>query len=192
MTPVSFIAGRATVLALAHVDTDRILPARFLLQPGGDALFRDLRAADPACPLRPAGNPPILLAGPNFGCGAAREAAARALLVSGIRCIIAPGFGGFFPDMAARIGLLTIALPPDLFTALLDGVRRDPEVSVDLERERIRCAGFEYPFQLDRFMRDCLLAGLDELTITRDSAIADAIDRFEGADARRRPWATPV
>jgi 3-isopropylmalate/(R)-2-methylmalate dehydratase small subunit len=191
MMPVSFIAGTAVVLDDAGLDTGQILPPRFRAQPRG-ALFQDRRTADPGFPLRPAGNPPILLAGPDFGCGAAQEEAVLALLGGGIRCVITIGFGGIFCDMAAQWGLLTVVLVPDTFASLRKDALTGAEIAVDLERERIGCGGLSYRFRMDRFRWRTLLAGMDERELTRDSAIADAIDRWEGADARRRPWATPT
>jgi 3-isopropylmalate/(R)-2-methylmalate dehydratase small subunit len=191
MTPISFIAGPATMLDLPDIDTGQILPWRVADPPDADALFHDLRAADPAFPLRPSGNPPFLLAGRNFGCGASREDAILALLASGIRCIIAPSFGGIFAASARWNGLLTVTLPEEMLSRLMADTRAGAEVSVDLERSRVRCADLVYPFDYDPFARRCLLEGVDALAITLDSATADAIDRFEGRDARRRLWATP-
>jgi 3-isopropylmalate dehydratase small subunit len=195
MTPVDFIVGPGVVLDRSGIDTDQILPVRFAwLSRGHDlgaALFHDLRAADQAFPLRPGGNPPILLAGANFGCGAWRDAAVHALLDAGIHCVIAPGFGGGFSGMAAHNGLLAVVLPPEAFTILRTDCRSGAEVTVDLERQRISCGDLAYHFSIDRFRKRCLLEGLDELDLTRCSEIADAIDRFEGADLRHHPWATP-
>jgi 3-isopropylmalate/(R)-2-methylmalate dehydratase small subunit len=191
MIPVSFIAGRAVVLDLPDIDTDQILPRHHPDLPGGDALFHGLRAASPTSPFRSAGNPPFLLAGPNFGCGASREDAVLALLTSGIRCVIAPSFGGTFAANARWNGLATVTLPQEAYSVLLPDARTGAELSVDLERERIRWGDVGYHFRDDRFSRRCLLDGLDALSMTLDSATADAIDRFEGRNARLRPWATP-
>jgi 3-isopropylmalate/(R)-2-methylmalate dehydratase small subunit len=157
-----------------------------------DTLFHALRAADPAFPIAATGNPPFLLAGANFGCGGASDAAVCALLAGGIRCIIAPGFGPGFSRTAAHHGLLTITLPPAHLALLRADSRTGTEIDVDLEARRLRCGDLVYRFSIDRFSRHRLLLGEDELILTRQYELADAIDRFEGGDARRRPWATPT
>jgi 3-isopropylmalate/(R)-2-methylmalate dehydratase small subunit len=196
MTRIDFIAGAVAVLDRSGIDTDQILPVRFLRVPRGDdlgaALFHDLRAADPSFLWQPAGNPPVLLAGADFGRGGLRDAAVHALLDAGFRCVIAPGLGHGFAGLAFHNGLLAVDLPTEAFAGLRTDCLAGAPVVVDVERERISCAAFTYHIRIDRFRKRCLLLGVEELTLTRSSEIADAIDRFEGADVRHHPWATPT
>jgi 3-isopropylmalate/(R)-2-methylmalate dehydratase small subunit len=124
MTPFTVVTGRAAALPRANIDTDQIIPARFLRKPRAlgyhHYLFHDVRAADPAFPLHPAGNPPIVIAGANFGCGSSREGAVYALVDAGVRCVIAPSFGDIFMSNAGKNSLLVIALPADGHDALLE------------------------------------------------------------------------
>jgi 3-isopropylmalate/(R)-2-methylmalate dehydratase small subunit len=188
VTPGSFITGSASILDQADISTTQILPPS--CPPDGDCLFHDLRRADPAFPLGPSGNPPILLTGPNFGCGPSREDAVLALLRSGIRCLIGPGFADIFAGCARQRWLPAIDLPWADYTALRRDVLEGAHVSVDLEHEQIATGTHVYRIRIDRFTKRCLREGLSDLARTDDDAIADAIDRFEGGDMKRRPWAT--
>ncbi|MDE2007969.1 MAG: 3-isopropylmalate dehydratase small subunit, partial [Rhodospirillales bacterium] len=136
MTPVTQVSGAAAVLARANIDTDQIIPARFLRKPReagyNNFLFHDLRAADPDFPLGPADNPPILLAGANFGCGSSREGAVYALADAGVRCVIAPAFGDIFAGNASKNGLLTVVLPEAEVAALMAAARQGLPMTVDL------------------------------------------------------------
>jgi 3-isopropylmalate/(R)-2-methylmalate dehydratase small subunit len=183
MIPVRRIEGAAVVLDHPDLDTSRILP------PGG-GLFAGV-GAGPAGPLRAAGNPPFLLAGSRFGAGADAGAAVRALWAAGVRCVIARGFGGMFVIDATHHGLPALALLGPAFDRLAADAATGAPLVLDLDRGRLGCADLSYVFTLDPFRRAELLDGQDELALTRDSATQDAIDRFEGADARRRPWAIP-
>ena len=97
-----------------------------------------MREAEADFPLGPTGNPVILIAGANFGCGSSREGAVYALADAGVRCVIAPSFGDIFAANAAKNGLLTIALPAADIAALIEAAGRGAELTVDLPRERVR------------------------------------------------------
>src|SRR5512146_2525921 len=139
--------AKACPLALPNLNTDQILPARYLKWPRskglGTVLFQDLRRdADgnerPDFPLnRPVWrDAKILVAGRNFGGGSSREAAVYALYDAGIRCVIAPSFGDIFAENAVKNGLLTATVPEADAAALVAAIAADPDqpVSVDLER----------------------------------------------------------
>jgi 3-isopropylmalate/(R)-2-methylmalate dehydratase small subunit len=190
-----FVRMRAVAapLPLANVDTDMIIPARFmkaLTREGlGRHLFQELRYADDGseredfilnrAAWRGAG---VLIADRNFACGSSREHAAWALTDFGIRCVIAPSFGDIFAGNARKNGLLLIRLPD----AVCDRLRREMDLSqyapveVDLETQAIRLASGEtIAFEVDPDDRRVLLEGLDD--IGRTLRHTGAITRFEDA-----------
>ncbi|ALJ13917.1 3-isopropylmalate dehydratase small subunit [Sphingopyxis macrogoltabida] len=188
------IKGVAAPLPLANVDTDMIIPARYmkaLTRLGlGRHLFRELRFDDEAGGERPdfilnrpaCREAQILIADRNFGCGSSREHAVWALSDFGIRCVIAPSFGDIFAGNARKNGLLLIRLPE----ALCDRLRREVElaqyapIEVDLAAQQIRLASGEaIDFAIDPGDRRILIEGLDD--IARTLRHAGAIARFETA-----------
>ncbi|MCB9563230.1 MAG: 3-isopropylmalate dehydratase small subunit [Kofleriaceae bacterium] len=183
------MTARAVVLDAADVDTDQIIPARFLKTTTKDdlagALFADWRGR-PGFPLDDPGNAgaQVLIAGPNFGCGSSREHAAWALTAWGFRAVIAPGFADIFRGNALGQGLVPAAIPVDDHARLMAAVGRDPAlpVTVDLDAQEVRwmCGGgaadgvCRAAFTVDPFARRCLLDGVDELgfLLGMDRAIA--------------------
>jgi len=193
MTPFTTVTGHAAGLDRANIDTDQIIPARFLRKPRSDGynnfLFHDVRAADPDFPLRAAGNRPILIAGANFGCGSSREGAVYALVDAGVRCVIAPAFGDIFAGNAAKNGLLTIALPPDQQKVVLLAAQQGTEITVDLSQQQLRFADHVVGFDMDPFRKWCLQEGLDDISLTLDETAS--IAAFEAREAKRHPWSIP-
>jgi 3-isopropylmalate/(R)-2-methylmalate dehydratase small subunit len=197
MTPFTVIEGQGVGLARANVDTDQIIPARFLRKPRSAGyqhfLFHDLRREDAAFPLddaRLAGAAPVLLAaGANFGCGSSREGAVYALVDAGIRCVAAPSFGDIFAGNAAKNGLLTLTLPEAAMAALhrqLPGA-----VVVDLSAQSLVLPdGGELRFDIDPFRKRRLLQGLDDIGLTLEHQ--DAIRAFQERDRIERPWGSPA
>lgn len=187
------VKGVAAPLPLANVDTDMIIPARYMKaltrSALGKHLFRELRydadgreRADFIFNRPPCRDARILIAESNFGCGSSREHAVWALTDFGIRCIIAPSFGDIFAGNARKNGLLLIRLSDDLCAALRDAVERAPDapVEVDLEAQQIRFAeGGAIDFAIDPGDRRILMEGLDD--IERTLRHAAAIARFEAA-----------
>jgi 3-isopropylmalate/(R)-2-methylmalate dehydratase small subunit len=194
MTPFTIVTGQATALGRANVDTDQILPARFLRKPRSagyqNFLFHDVRLAEPGFALGPVGNNPILVADANFGCGSSREGAVYALVDGGVRCVIAPSFGDIFAGNAGKNGLLVVVLPADQCAELRARADAGDEITVDLQAQQVRAANVAYGFTIDPFRKRCLLEGLDDIGITL--ANADAIAAFEAADTAARPWAVPA
>ena len=192
MRAFTTLTGVAAPLPTANIDTDQIIPARFLKtikRTGlGEHLFADLRR-DPDFVLnRPAfADAAILVAGDNFGCGSSREHASWALLDHGIACVIAPSFGDIFTANALKNGLLPVALPSyqcDLLAADA-GLGANARLHVDLERQLVmRPNGDTFAFVVDPLRREMLLGGLDDIALTLRHA--DAIAAFE---ARRPRWA---
>jgi len=174
------LTARAAVLDRLDVDTDQIVPKQFLKRIErtgyGQFLFHDWRQ-DPGFEL----NQPecegarILLTGPNFGCGSSREHAAWALQDYGFEVIVAPSFGDIFSSNAVQIGLVPVTLPAPEVKALMAAVAGGGELTVDLERKVVEDpAGRVVSFEMDPFVRHCLLRGLDAIarTLEHESDIA--------------------
>jgi len=164
------LVARAVVLRADDVDTDQIIPARFLKGTSktglAQHLFADWRTRPEFPLLAPrAAGAQILLAGVNFGCGSSREHAPWALCDFGFRAIIARSFADIFRENATKNGLLTIALPDDACARIEQAVEADPGLSlhVDLPGEHVRLEGARFAFAIDRFAKHCLTSGLDEL-----------------------------
>ena len=169
--------GDILVLAQQNIDTDQIIPARFLTTTSfeglGDHLFADWRRngsgqEKPECVLNQprARHSPILVAGRNFGCGSSREHAPRALLDFGFRVVISSEIADIFRNNCQNVGLLPIVLPEDQHRYLmgLDG----QEITVDLVTRSIFVCGshdndVRFEFEIDDFARRCLLQGMDRL-----------------------------
>jgi 3-isopropylmalate/(R)-2-methylmalate dehydratase small subunit len=197
------LVGRACPLLLANVDTDQILPARFLKLPRsaelGKVLFHDLRR-DPQGndrPDFPLNNPVwrdarIVVAGRNFGAGSSREAAVYALYEAGVRCVIAPSFGDIFAQNAVKNGLLAAIMPEADIAELGAATAADPDtpVSVDLEQQTIARGNRSFSFTIDPVSRNQLLNGWDDVELT--DSYAARIAAFKAMDREQRPWARPA
>ena len=195
MTPFTRLDAVAVPLDIVNVDTDRIVPARFLRQPRSagyeNFLFRDLRETDPDFVLdRDAyRGAQILVAAENFGCGSSREAAVWALAGSGLRAWIAPSFGDIFFENSFKNGVLAIVLPHDRVVALRGQLARNPgaRVAIDLPAQTVTFPdGAVERFDIDPFRKECLVAGIDEIDLTLRH-----LDQIEGYEARQRaetPW----
>ena len=171
MTAFAALTAKAVVLPADDVDTDQIIPARFLKGTSkrglGDVLFADWRTR-PGFPLLApeAEGAQILVTGVNFGCGSSREHAPWALVDFGFRAIIARSFADIFKENATKNGLLPIALPEAACLAIEAAVKANPSVrlTVDLAGERVSLPdGTPFTFSIDPFAKHCLASGLDEL-----------------------------
>ncbi len=188
MKRVRRIEGRCLVVATDNIDTDQIIPARFLKTISrdglGDGAFYDWRfdkegRPRPDSPFdRPASRgAAILVAGQNFGCGSSREHAAWALSGFGFQAVVARSFADIFRQNALKNGLVPVALPLELHAALAARLASEPDVSlsIDLERQVLTLPGdVETPFEIDPFARECLLDGVDEIgyVLGQDAAIS--------------------
>ncbi len=186
----SFVALTSTTVLLPvdDVDTDQIIPARFLKGTDkrglGEHLFSDWRAR-PEFPLasQRAREAQILVAGANFGCGSSREHAPWALVDWGFRAVVARSFADIFKENATKNGLLTVALPEAACVRLEIALRADPslQLNVDLSTERVSLPdGSWFAFSIDPFAKHCLAAGLDEL-----GYILSFADRIAAHEQRR-------
>jgi 3-isopropylmalate/(R)-2-methylmalate dehydratase small subunit len=175
----SLTAG-AAVLDRPDVDTDQIIPKQFLKRIErtgyGEFLFYDWRQ-DPGFELNRPGydGAKILLTGPNFGCGSSREHAAWALQDHGFDVVIAPSFGDIFLSNAVQVGLVPVTVPANEVKALMAAVGDGADLTVDLEtRTIVDPAGRTIAFEIDPFVRTCLLEGLDAIgrTLQQEREIA--------------------
>ena len=194
------LTAKACPLMMPNLNTDQILPARFLKWPRkkglGSVLFRDLRYDEhdnehADFPLnqqcyRDAG---ILIAGRNFGGGSSREAAVYAVYDYGFRCVVAPSFGDIFAQNAIKNGLLAAVASEADIAELAAAVARNPGLSViiDLERQTIQYDNLICAFSIDPVSRNQLLNGWDDIDLT-ESRRAD-ISAFKARDKQNRPWA---
>jgi 3-isopropylmalate/(R)-2-methylmalate dehydratase small subunit len=189
--PLTRVIGRSAVLDVDNVDTDQIIPARFLKGTSrsglGRGLFADWRYGPGGEPRtdfvlnRPeARNAIILVVGDNFGCGSSREHAAWALADYGFRAIVGIGFADIFRINALKNGLLAVVLDPASHACMADA--SGAEVSVDLETQTVTLPdGVQAPFTIEPFARHRLLRGVDELDLllSQEEAIA-AYERHRG------------
>ena len=200
MEKFTSLTATACPIDIVNLNTDALLPARFLKLPRaaglGKFLLLDLRCDAQGAergdfPLnRPAWRDArILVARRNFGCGSSREAAVYALLDHGIRCVIAPSFADIFYNNCFKNGILPVILPQESIDKLLDDAERGANaiVSIDLEKQEIRgpdggCVAFE----IDSFRKQCLLNGWDDigLTLKNENKISD----FEARRKAEAPW----
>ena len=185
------VEGRAIPFGAANVDTDVIIPAKWLKTITRDGLgrgaFETLRA-DPGNLFDSAEfkNSPILIAGDNFGCGSSREHAAWALLDLGITAVIAPSFSDIFSGNAFKNGILTVVLPQAQIDRLMEVAATDP-IHIDLEHQTVTTPFQDrFSFEIDPFRKDCLLGGLDEVGLT--IARGDAITSYENTARATTPW----
>ncbi len=191
MEPIKQVEGRAIPFGRKNVDTDIIIPAKWLKTISREGLGRGAFEAlrqDPDNLFDSAEfkGSPILIAGDNFGCGSSREHAAWALLDMGIKCVIAPSFSDIFSGNAFKNGILTVVLPQDQVDRLLEVAKTDP-VSIDLETQTVTTPFQDrFSFEIDPFRKHCLLDGLDEvgLTLARDAAIST----YEQKHRTELPW----
>lgn len=200
MQPFTTLTGVAAPMPAANIDTDKIIPARFLktiARTGlGKSLFANMRynpdgSENPDFVLNkePYRHAEILIALDNFGCGSSREHAPWALLDFGIRCIIAPDFADIFHTNCFKNGVLPIRLPRAVCDQLMDDSRMggNARVTVDLARQVVvRPNGEEIPFEIDPFRKHLLLNGLDDIGQTLQHA--PKIDEYEADRAKTQDW----
>jgi len=199
------VTGLAAPLLRASIDTDQIIPTRFLARLSeeglGEGLFAQWRLLPDGTPnpdfilnCEPWSQAQILVAGPNFGCGSSREAAPRALRQRGFRALIAPSFGDIFYNNCFRNGIAPVRLSLQALERLSQLLEQDGqavaiELTVDLEQNQVKVptTGENFHFEAPTLLRRMLLEGLDEIELTRKQA--DAIEVFRNKDRARRGWA---
>ena len=186
--------GPMAPLDRANVDTDQIIPKQFLKRIErtgyGPFLFYDWRRQADFVLNRPEhAGAAVLVAGANFGCGSSREHAPWAIRDAGFRAVIAPTFGDIFRANSFKTGILAVTLSDSQVRHLIDLASEDPtaEIEVDLEAQQVHGEGFSYRFEIDPFVRECLLKGLDEIGLVERHS--DAIGDYE---SRRMEWLPAV
>jgi 3-isopropylmalate/(R)-2-methylmalate dehydratase small subunit len=186
------LTGTAIPFGAKNVDTDVIIPARFLktiTRAGlGKHAFAGLREGQPENIFDSARNAgaPILIAGDNFGCGSSREHAPWAIGDMGIRAVIAPSFADIFSGNAFKNGILTVALPQAQVDRLLE-IAGEVEITIDLENQVVTTPFQDrFTFEIDPFRKTCLMQGLDEIGLTE--RMAGDIDGYEAKRSAARPW----
>lgn len=187
MDPFVTLIDHAVPFARANIDTDQILPARYLHRPRdddqGQYLFRDLRLAPDGAQIAdfPLNRPiwrhaRIVLGGENFACGSSRENAVWALYDHGVRAVIAPSFGDIFATNSVKNGMLAVVLPAEAVAALMAEAEAMPgaAITIDLPAQTVTSAAGTWSFEIDPFAKRSLLEGLDELgfTLTHAEEIA--------------------
>ena len=191
MQAFTTLSGIAVPFGAENVDTDAIIPSRFLKTVSrtglGSGAFAALRA-DPGNIFdtpRNAGAP-VLIAGDNFGCGSSREHAPWALADMGFRVIIAPSFADIFAGNAFKNGMLLVALPQAAIDRLMLVAETEP-LTIDLENQVVTTPFQDrFEFAIDPFRKHCLVNGLDEIGLTQ--ALAPAIAAYETRLAADKPW----
>ena len=202
MKPFTTLTAIAAPMEMANVDTDRVIPVRFLRKLRSDKagydpyLFHDMRFDNdgrekpdfvlnqPA--YRSAG---ILVAGANFGCGSSREGAVYALLDYGIRAVIAPSFGDIHYANELQNGMLPVTLPEEICRGLRDQLRTKPgaTLAIDLPAQTVvDTEGTAHPFTIDPVYKERLLKGLDDIGLVLENT--PAIETFEHDYHAQRPW----
>ena len=203
MQPFRKLDGVAVALRRDNVDTDQVIPARYLkvsrAEGLGDALFRDLRfdANGKPRPDFPLNDPArkgtsVLIGRKNFGVGSSREAAVYALYDYGIRCVIAPSYGDIFSGNAVQNGLVTAIVTDEEAAEIMETLNRTPElpVTVDLEQQTVIYGNKTTNFTIDPVRRKRLLNGWDDIALTE--SFRDRIASFRAADKGKRSWAVPA
>lgn len=196
------LTAKACPLMIPNLNTDQILPARYLKWPRsrglGAVVFHDFRLdaeghprADIPLNQDVYSDARILLAGRNFGGGSSREAAVYALYDHGFRCVIAPSFGDIFAQNAVKNGLLTAVATEAEIAKLAAAISADPAqiIDVDLERQTISSGTWNCTFMIDPISRNQLLNGWDDVDLTE--SYREQITAFRAKDKAARPWVTP-
>jgi 3-isopropylmalate/(R)-2-methylmalate dehydratase small subunit len=199
MEPFISIRGTAAPLPAANVDTDVIMPKRFLkgVDRSGlkDGLFHDLRfdaegneRSDFILNKPEWRNAKFLVVGPNFGCGSSREHAVWGLMQYGIRGLVGTSFAGIFFDNCARNGLLAITLDEGAHEAVMRAAASpgSNELVIDLEKQTISRPGLDIDFAIDPMRRNALLRGLD--AIGQTLSWRNEIRAFESKHLEANPW----
>lgn len=201
MEKFTTLTGVAAPLNMINVDTDAIIPKKYLKtikRTGlGTALFAELRFDEAGNEIpefilnrEPYRNAKILVSGENFGCGSSREHAPWALLDFGLKCIIAPSFADIFYNNTFKNGILPVKLSEERVNELLRFLLELPgaEITVDLEAQTVTGPdGKVDTFEMDPFRKHCLLNGLDDIGLTLQKEAS--ITAYEQKTQTTRPWA---
>lgn len=192
--------GVAAPMPAQNIDTDKVIPARYLKtikrEGLGKNLFNDMRYNKDGSEVedfilnQPAyRKSEVLVVGNNFGCGSSREHAPWALSDFGIKCLIGTDFADIFFNNSSKNGMLLIKLPKEIVDELMEDAKlgANARLTVDLESQTItRPNGEVVKFDVDPFKKHCLINGLDDISLTMGNKTD--IDGFEGKEGLSRPW----
>ena len=189
------IKGHAVALPQENVDTDQLIPARFMSAPRsqgyGAFLLHDARQDQPDHVLNRHKSADVLITRRNFGSGSSREAAVYALVDFGIKAVFAPSFGDIFASNAVNNGLLPARLSGEHIETLLAAIGTDALVaSVDLQARTAAIGGHVLSFELDPVWQQKLMNGWDDIDLTAQHN--DDITKFSAARLAAYPWAWPT
>ena len=184
-------------LPIVNIDTDMIIPKQFLKtikRTGlGKNLFFEMRYDDSGNKIKdfilnqqPYNKSKILIAGKNFGCGSSREHAPWALLDFGITCVISSSFADIFYNNCFKNGILPIILKEEKIKELSEYFKRQEEIEIDLNEEKIFFGNNEFKFDIDSFKKKCLLEGLDDIALSLEKS--KKIASFETELKNKKPW----
>ena len=184
-------------LPIVNIDTDMIIPKQFLKtikRTGlGKNLFFEMRYDDNGNEIKdfilnqqPYNKSKILIAGKNFGCGSSREHAPWALLDFGITCVISSSFADIFYNNCFKNGILPIILKEEKIKELSEYFKRQEEIEIDLNEEKILFGNNEFKFDIDSFKKKCLLEGLDDIALSLEKS--KKIASFETELKNKKPW----
>lgn len=179
-------------LPIENVDTDQIIPARFLKattkEGFGDNLFADWRYEKDGSPKKdfvlnnPTYSGEILVAGKNFGSGSSREHAAWAIAGYGFKAVVSSFFADIFRNNALNNGVLPVIVSPEFLAEILDNVNKDPKttLTIDLEKQTItnNANGKSESFEINPYKKECLMKGLDDIDYLLSKK--NAIEKYEG------------
>ena len=184
-------------LPIVNIDTDMIIPARFLKtikRTGlGKNLFYDMRYDNKGKEIKefilnqpPFNQSKILIVGKNFGCGSSREHAPWALLDFGITCVISSSYADIFYNNCFKNGILPIVISDDQVKQISEYSTRKEEILVDLYEQKITFGNNEIMFELDPFKKKCLIEGLDDIALSLEKS--EKINSFEEKLKTIKPW----
>ena len=197
MKKFSSLKSIPAYLPIVNIDTDMIIPKQFLKtikRTGlGKNLFFEMRYDESGKEIKdfilnkkPFDNSKIIITGKNFGCGSSREHAPWALLDFGITCVISSSYADIFYNNCFKNGILPITLSEDEIKELSDYSKREEEISIDLQDQKIIFGNKETKFEIDQFKKKCLLEGLDDIALSLEKK--KEIELFEQKLKTNRPW----
>jgi 3-isopropylmalate/(R)-2-methylmalate dehydratase small subunit len=201
MQALQHLSGLVCPLPLSNVDTDQLIPARFMKTPRsagyGDFLLHDLRRDDSGqlkldWPLNTPTTTPItiLVSRSNFGAGSSREAAVYALVDHGIRCVMAPSFGDIFSSNAVNNGLLPAVIDEACAEEILSALgHRCLAATLDLDRQTFQMGALSMRFDIKPHWKQKLLNGWDDIALTL--SMKSDIDEFQRSRRMDVPWLSP-
>ena len=190
---INKISSTAVPVNFANVDTDQIIPARFLKATSregfGDNLFRDWRYNADGTPKKdfvlnnPTYSGKIMVAGKNFGCGSSREHAAWAIKDAGFDVVVSSFFADIFKNNALNNFLLPVTVSENFLQSIFKAIEKDPKtkIDVDLEAQTITAGGGSETFEIDNYKKTCLLNGYDDIDFLL--SIRGDIESFEKKQA---------